>query len=204
MTHILLIDDHPLFCGGFVATCASLRPDYRVTLAASAAQARDKVEISAPFNCILIDILLPDANGFDTLQSLAQLDPLTPRVMISGRDDRTAKLRARHLGASGFISKSLSPAEIMTAIDCILGGGIHFDDGDSHDEDGENTDGTLTPRQLEVLDLLAQGCANKEIEDRLGLADRTVRAHLTVIFKMLGVQSRIRAVMEARSRGLIL
>ena len=67
----------------------------------------------------------------------------------------------------------------------------------------EGEDDARTPGQREVLVRLGKGCANKEIEDRLGLADRTVRAHLTVIFKHLGVQSRIRAVMEARSRGLI-
>ena len=203
MTNILLIDDHPLFCGGFAATCQAQRPNLSVSVAASAAEAHEMLTAGA-FSCILIDILLPDASGFDTLQSLARLDPLTPRVMISGRDDRTAKLRARHLGASGFISKSLSPTEIMAALDVILSGGVWFDDQDSGSDAGEAEDGALTPRQLEVLDLLAQGCANKEIEDRLGLADRTVRAHLTVIFKTLGVQSRIRAVMEARSRGLIL
>ncbi len=201
MAHILLIDDHPLFCGGFSATCASLRPNYRVTCAASAAEAIAAMAESGPFSLILLDITLPDADGFDTLQTLARLDPMTPRVMISGRDDRAARLRARHLGASGFISKSLNPQVIMAALDSILMGGVFFDEPDM--ETPEDDDEELTPRQLEVLDLLAKGCANKEIEDRLGLADRTVRAHLTVIFKALGVQSRIRAVMAARERGLI-
>ena len=200
MTHILLIDDHPLFCGGFVATCQGQRPSFKVSLAATIAEATEFLTSGQPVSCILIDIMLPDGSGFDALQTLARLDPLTPRVMISGRDDRAARLRARHLGASGFISKSLNPIAIMAALDDILAGGVHFDDpGEPAIEDEES----LTPRQLEVLDLLGKGCANKEIEDRLGLADRTVRAHLTVIFKHLGVQSRIRAVMEARSRGLI-
>ena len=201
MTHILLIDDHPLFCDGFAATCAGLRPQFKVTCAASGADAVAAIAAHGPFSLILVDILLPDASGFDMLQTLAQLDPLTPRVMISGRDDRAARLRARHLGASGFISKSLNPQVIMAAIDSILIGGVFFDEPDMETPEAEDDD--LTPRQLEVLDLLAQGCANKEIEDRLGLADRTVRAHLTVIFKTLGVQSRIRAVMAARERGLI-
>lgn len=201
MTHLLLIDDHPLFCGGFSATCAALRPDFKVTCADSAAAAIAAMAAHGPFSLILLDITLPDADGFDTLQTLARLDPMTPRVMISGRDDRAARLRARHLGASGFISKSLNPQVIMAAIDSILMGGVFFDEPDM--ETPEDDDEELTPRQLEVLDLLAKGCANKEIEDRLGLADRTVRAHLTVIFKTLGVQSRIRAVMAARERGLI-
>ena len=201
MAHILLIDDHPLFCGGFSATCAALRPHFKVTCAESAAEAAETLVSQGPFNLVLLDIMLPDASGFDTLQTLARLDPMTPRVMISGRDDRAARLRARHLGASGFISKSLNPQVIMAALDSILMGGVFFDEPDM--ETPEPDDDELTPRQLEVLDLLAQGCANKEIEDLLGLADRTVRAHLTVIFKTLGVQSRIRAVMAARERGLI-
>ncbi len=197
MTHILLIDDHPLFCDGFAASCRALRPGFTVATADTAAAAQRMLTKGPAPNCVLIDIMLPDADGFDTLQQLARLDPLTPRVMISGRDDRTARLRAQHLGASGFLSKSARPDEIMGALDVILDGGVWF--GDLAD----NTATGLTPRQLEVLDLLAQGCANKQIETRLNLAERTVRAHLTKIFKALGVQGRVRAVMEARRRGLI-
>ncbi len=200
MPHILLIDDHPLFCDGFAATCGALRPTFTVVTADTAAAGARRLSDGPGVNCVLIDIMLPDADGFDTLQNLARLDPLTPRVMISGRDDRTARLRAQHLGASGFLSKSARPEEIMAALDTILAGGVWFDDLAAGDDPGD--DG-LTPRQLEVLDLLAQGCANKEIETRLNLAERTVRAHLTEIFKALGVQGRVRAVMEARRRGLI-
>lgn len=201
MTHILLIDDHPLFCGGFTSTCAILRPHFRVSLAQTGGDALSRFRELSPVNCILIDILLPDASGFDMIQALARLDPLTPRVMISGRDDRAAHLRARYLGASGFISKADSPERIMSQIDLVLQGGMAFDD-DSVDAEPVGADG-LTPRQREVLELLAEGCVNKEIETRLGLAERTVRAHLTEIFKALGVANRARAVMEARRLGLV-
>ena len=201
MTHILLIDDHPLFCDGFAASCRALRPDFTVTTVDTAAAGRQMLAEVHPLSCVLIDIMLPDADGFDTLAHLARIDPLTPRVMISGRDDRTARLRAQHSGASGFLSKSARPEQIMAALDIILAGGVWYDErGLDDDDDGDDE---LTPRQLEVLDLLAQGCANKEIETRLNLAERTVRAHLTEIFKSLGVQGRVRAVMEARRRGLI-
>lgn len=200
MTHILLIDDHPLFCDGFTASCRTLRPGFTVTTVDTAAAGRQMLAEVHPLSCVLIDIMLPDADGFDTLQHLARLDPLTPRVMISGRDDRTARLRAQHQGASGFLSKSARPEAIMAALDIILAGGVWFDDRGAADDDDDDD---LTPRQLEVLDLLAQGCANKEIETRLNLAERTVRAHMTEIFKSLGVQGRVRAVMEARRRGLI-
>jgi len=201
MTHILLIDDHPLFCDGFAASCRALRPHFTVSAADTTAMARRLLLEGPPVDCVLIDIVLPDADGFDALQQLARLDPLTPRVMISGRDDRTARLRAQRLGASGFLSKSARPEEIMAALDAILAGGAWFDDVPEGDDAGDAD--KLTPRQLEVLDLLARGCVNKEIEQRLNLAERTVRAHLTEIFKALGVQGRVRAVMEARRRGMI-
>ncbi len=199
MTRILLIDDHPLFCGGFVASCRAHRPDFTVTLADTAAQARRLLQEQPAFSCILIDLLLPDANGFDAMQDLARIDPLVPRVVISSRDDRTVRLRAQHLGASGFISKAAQPGFIMQTLDRILAGEVCFD---AEDED-EPADGVLRARQLEVLELLAEGCANKDIENRLNLAGRTVRAHLTTIFKVLGVKGRARAVLEARRQGLI-
>jgi DNA-binding NarL/FixJ family response regulator len=198
MMRILLIDDHPLFCGGFVASCRTHRPHFTVTIADTAAQARQLLCEQPGFNCILIDILLPDADGLEAMQDLARIDPLVPRVVISSRDDRTARLRAQHLGASGFISKAAQPEAIMQTMDRILAGEVCFEDAEE-----EVTDGILRARQLEVLELLAEGCANKDIENRLNLAGRTVRAHLTTIFKALGVKGRARAVLEARRQGLI-
>jgi DNA-binding NarL/FixJ family response regulator len=199
MTRILLIDDHPLFCGGFVASCRTHRKHFEVTVADTAAEARRVLREQPGFNCLLIDILLPDADGLEAMQDLARIDPLVPRVIISSRDDRAPRLRAQHLGASGFISKASQPGVIMQTLDRILAGEVCFDD----ENDQEPADGLLRARQLEVLELLAEGCANKDIENRLNLAGRTVRAHLTTIFKALGVKGRARAVLEARRQGLI-
>ncbi len=199
MTRILLIDDHPLFCGGFAASCRTLRPQFNVVPAGSAAQARRLLSERSGFACILIDLMLPDANGFDTMQDLARIDPQVPRVVMSSRDDRTVRLRAQHLGASGFISKAYQPELIMQTLDRILAGEVCFADDAGEGE----ADGALRARQLEVLELLAEGCANKDIESRLNLAGRTVRAHVTTIFKVLGVKGRARAVLEARRQGLI-
>ncbi len=201
MPRILLIDDHPLFCGGFAASCRVHRPQFHVDFAGSAAEAHDQMAGKPGFDCILIDIMLPDADGFEAMQGLARVDALVPRVIISGRDDRATRLRAQQAGASGFIPKSARPEAIMEALDRVLAGDIYFDASDF--EEGSGEDGILRQRQLEVLQLLAQGYANKDIENRLGLAGRTVRAHLTTIFKVLGVKGRARAVLEARKQGLI-
>lgn len=200
MPRLLLIDDQPVFCSGFVATCAELRPDFDITTATSLDEALRLLEAGRRFHCIIIDLARPDGSGFTALEALAAPGGQTPRLVVSARDDCATRLRAERLGAAGFLSKSLSSPEMMVAIDRVLSGGTFFDDMRSEALNGVDV---LTPRQLEVLELLGRGCANKEIETQLRVADRTVRAHLTEIFKVLGVQSRIRAVVEARRRGLI-
>lgn len=199
MPRLLLIDDQPVFCSGFTAICAELRPQYDITVAASLCEAAGVLEAGRRYACILIDLARPDGSVFAALETIGGLCE-TPRLVLSARDDCATRLRAQRLGAAGFISKNLASPDMMAAIDRVLDGGTFFDDGRAGPLDGADV---LTPRQLEVLELLGQGYANKEIETELGVADRTVRAHLTEIFKVLGVQSRIRAVVEARRRGLI-
>ncbi len=200
MPRILLIDDQPVFCSGFTAICAELRPQYDITVADSLCEGANMLEAGRRFACILIDLARPDGSVFAALETVGGLSNGTPRLVLSARDDCATRLRAQKLGAAGFIAKSLPSPDMMAAIDRVLDGGTFFDDVRAGPLDGADT---LTPRQLEVLELLGQGYANKEIETELGVADRTVRAHLTEIFKVLGVQSRIRAVVEARRRGLI-
>ncbi|HVZ30030.1 MAG TPA: response regulator transcription factor [Asticcacaulis sp.] len=200
MPRLLLIDDQPVFCSGFTATCAELRPHFDITVATTLSEALTLFEAGRRFHCVVIDLAKPDGSDLTALEALAGPSDSAPRLVVSARDDCATRLRAERLGAAGFLSKSLASADMMAAIDRVLDGGTFFDDvrpGPLAHAD------VLTPRQLEVLELLGRGCANKEIETKLGVADRTVRAHVTEIFKVLGVQSRVRAVVEARRRGLI-
>src|SRR6202012_2322506 len=120
------------------------------------------------------------------------------RVMISGRDDSAAKLRSRDCGASGFISKAWSPERILEMLENVLAGGVAFE-APVGDEAGK----AITSRQLEVLTLLADGHSNKMIERRMNIAPRTVRAHLTEIFRLLECDGRMQAILKARQLGLI-
>jgi DNA-binding NarL/FixJ family response regulator len=200
MPRLLLIDDQPVFCSGFTATCAALRPQFDVTVTASLDEALDLFDAGRRFHCLIIDLAKPDGSDLAALEAVAAPSEGAPRLVISSRDDCATRLRAERLGASGFLSKSLASTDMMAAIDRVLAGGTFFDDVRPGPLDHADS---LTPRQLEVLELLGRGFANKEIETELGVADRTVRAHVTEIFKVLGVQSRVRAVVEARRRGLI-
>ncbi len=197
MVAALLVDDHPLFRDGFAAMLRRHRPEWTLRAANSAAEALEMLADSHP-DLAIIDILLPDTDGFDAARAIADRAPLVSRVMISGRDDSAAKLRSRDCGASGFISKAWAPERILEMLESVLAGGVAFEA-----PVGDETAKTITSRQLQVLTLLADGLPNKAIERRMNIAPRTVRAHLTEIFHLLEVDGRVQAILKARQLGLI-
>jgi DNA-binding NarL/FixJ family response regulator len=197
MVTALLVDDHPLFRDGFASMLKHHRPDWTLRTANSAAEALEALCAGHP-DLAIIDILLPDVDGFDAARAIGERAPLVSRVMISGREDGAARLRSRDCGASGFISKAWPPERILEMLDQVLAGGSTID-ASTETEGGK----AITSRQLEVLSLLADGFSNKAIERRMCIAPRTVRAHLTEIFHLLEVDGRVQAILKARQLGLI-
>jgi len=198
MATLLLVDDHPLFREGFAQMMRVLRPHWNVRHASSAEEASGALDDDASVDLVVIDINLPDRDGF-CLCAEVRARGATPCVLISGREDEGTRVRARASGAGGLIAKSASPEEIVLLVDRVLCGGDAFASGAA--ADGMVAD--LTPRQAQVLELLAEGHGNKEIRHRLGIAERTVRAHLTELFQLLGAHSRTQAIIRARELGLI-
>lgn len=197
MVTALLVDDHPLFQDGFASMLRHHRPEWTLRTASSAGEALDMLSETQP-DLAIIDILLPDVDGFDAARAIAERAPQVSRVMISGREDGAARLRSRDCGASGFISKAWPPERILEMLEQVLSGGVAFE------APGDAVAGrAMTSRQLEVLSLLADGHSNKAIERRMNIAPRTVRAHLTEIFHLLEVEGRVQAILKARQLGLI-
>ena len=196
MLRILFVDDHPLLCEGFGHLTRSIRPEWAVSFANSVDEAVAEFTTN-PASIVIVDIFRPGEDGFELLAKLNMLSPMTPTIVISGRDDIAIRLRARATGAKGFVTKTTALHEIIKVIDVVLNGGTYFESQPDHLP-------TLTARQAEVLALLAQGLSNKEIRHRLNIAERTVRAHLTEIFLLLGASSRTQAVIRARDLGLVL
>jgi DNA-binding NarL/FixJ family response regulator len=194
---LLLVDDHPLFLEGFAAMIARLRPDWLLSTADTGGGAIESMHEQLP-DAVLIDVFLPDRDGFDLLHELRPVWPDLPIILISGRDHTAMAVRARRSPANGFLAKTTAGPEFVGAIEAALAGRSAF-----AREDPKEGGHALTPRQAEVLELLAAGHGNKEIRHRLGIAERTVRAHLTEIFQMLGVHGRMTAVIRARELGLI-
>ena len=123
----LLIDDHPLFRDGFAAMLRHHRSDWTLRTANSGTDAVGLLAGGERPDLAIIDIQLPDSDGFDTARVIGRMAPQVSRVMISGREDGAARLRSRECGASGFISKAWSPEQIIDLLEQILAGGVAFD-----------------------------------------------------------------------------
>lgn len=193
---ILVVDDHPIFAEGFVLMMRRHRPDWRLTIARTGREAMERLD-ERPLDLLVVDAGLVGEDGIALVRRVADRAIGLPQVIMSGRTDPAMRLRARGCGARGFIPKTIEPDEMISAIETVLHGQDYFD---ARAEPGQPA---LTLRQSEVLELLVQGHGNKEIRHRLGIAERTVRAHLTELFQLLGVGSRMQAVIRARELGLI-
>ncbi len=189
---IILADDHPVLCDGFMHMAQAMRPDWNIVAVGSGAEALQAFAALCPDPAI-VGICLPGEDGFSLLKAIIAGWPSLPTLLISGRDQAAVRVRARASGAAGFVSKTASPREIVGMVDQVLRGGTAF----AGCEQGSGVP-ALTTRHAEVLGLLAEGQANKEIRHRLGIAERTVRAHLTDLFNLLGANSRMQAVIRER------
>lgn len=176
---------------------AQQRPDWCVDAAGSGDEGAARIAADIP-DLIILDVFLPDHDGFDLVQRFQSRWPTLPVILVSGRDHIAMRTRAQVSGARGFLSKTTAVDEFIARIDAVLSGGTAFEG-----QDASGDVPVLTPRQAEILHLLAQGHGNKEVRYRLGIAERTVRAHLTELFTLLGVHGRMPAVIRARELGLI-
>lgn len=194
---ILLVDDHPLFREGFAHMVRVLRPRWTLHFSDSAEAALSRLTELTP-DLVIVDFGLPGDDGFALIKAISALPAAIPQILISGRDDAAVRQRARASGVRSFIAKTEDPESIVTRIDAVLNGADAFD--------GFKVGGdvpALTARQTEILMLLAEGHGNKEIRHRLNIAERTVRAHLTDLFRLLGAHSRTQALLRARELGLL-
>lgn len=188
--HILLVDDHPLFSEGLAAFLSASRSRWTLRRAETATAALETFKAEKPIDLVILDLNLPDADGLSTLQALKHLSPDTPVIVLSARDDNEAVRDVLARGGDGYVCKNEAPQRLVHMIESLTGSGP---------ADAK----LLTDRQLQILRLLAEGCSNKAIQTRMGIAERTVTAHLTGLFRALGAHSRVQALVEARRRGLV-
>jgi DNA-binding NarL/FixJ family response regulator len=211
---VLIVDDHALIREALQTVLKQLKRETVIFEASNSRQTMHTVEEHPDLSLILLDINLPDRDGFSVLGELRDRYPTIAIIILSASDDQDRVKRAFKLGALGFIPKTTERDVMLHAIELVLSGGIYIPSEIL--ERAETTpprltnelstreflDGLgLTDRQIEVLALLMQGKNNKVIAKTLNMGVPTVKNYITVILKALKVTSRTEAVIKAGKMG---
>lgn len=223
---ILIADDHELFLRGLEFILKSDYPNAQVCLSKNYTEVFEQLEKNTDFDLIVTDLAMPGANWLEALKKIHDMAKDTPIVIISAVFDKEIVQKTLEVGVSGYIPKSSSNAVMLSAINLVLAGGVYiphellnneidnkeitqefqklktFNDSEKNNETAANKK-RLTPRQIEVVRAIARGLSNKMIAYELGLTEGTVKVHVTVILKVLGVTNRVAAVMEAVKQGYV-
>ena len=209
--HVLLIDDHVMFRQGLKFLLSDLDESLWFSEAGSCEQALKLLE-NETVSLILLDLNMPGTDGLGALQEVATASPGTPLAVLSGEDNPAIIRSAIDAGASGFVPKSSSSEILVAALKLILAGGIYLPENvlsyagvaepKRKPETRHDPASFLSQRQTAVLLRAIQGQANKVIASDLGIAEGTVKTHLSAAFKALGVHNRTEAVFAAARFGL--
>ncbi|SEQ81563.1 response regulator [Thalassovita taeanensis] len=201
----LIVDDHPLFCDALSMTLQTVTGLKDIRNAASLAEALNDIATHGAPDLIVLDLNLPDVDGFDGLIRL-KATAQVPVVVVSSMAETRMISSAIHAGASGFVPKHSQRDVFRAAIAALSRGEVFIPDG--HDlpdrtdtvpgDDASARLATLTNQQARILHLICVGKLNKQIAFDLSIAETTVKAHVTAIMRKLGVQSRTQAVLIAK------
>ncbi|WP_043309017.1 response regulator transcription factor ErdR [Pseudomonas sp. ML96] len=200
---ILIADDHPLFRSALQqALTLGLGPDVRLVEAASIAELEARLAEKGDWDLVLLDLNMPGAYGFSGLVLLRGQYPQVPVVMISAQEEAAVVSRAREFGASGFIPKSSPLETLQQAVRQVLDGDVWwpaqaFETASVSAEAKAASAGlaSLTPQQFRVLTMVCEGLLNKQIAFELNVSEATIKAHVTAIFRKLGVRTRTQAAL---------
>jgi DNA-binding NarL/FixJ family response regulator len=204
MDPIVIADDHPLFRAALRAAVERAAPGAEILETDSLAGALALLEGGA-VGMLLLDLKLADSEGFLGLSRIRAEYPAAPVTVVSASEDAPTVRRALALGAAGFVPKSAALEEMVEAFRALLAGDSWVpalaDDAPGEAELNGRL-ASLTPSQLRILAGLREGRLNKQIAHDLGVSEATIKAHLTAVFRKLGVQNRTQAVLLARSLQL--
>ncbi|MDX1633584.1 MAG: response regulator transcription factor [Marinobacter sp.] len=196
---VLIVDDHPFFTDGLAAILRQESLVLQVGRADSVAAGIRYLKAHPDTGLVLLDLGLPGEGGMVFFSELDALGLAVPVVVISSTEDERVIRGAHQTGAMGYMSKAAGRATLVRMVRQVSRGERFFPELAL----AEPTSCYLTPRQQEVLQLLAEGLPNKRICQHLDLTDHTVKTHLKAIFSQLGVHSRTECVARARLLGLI-
>jgi DNA-binding NarL/FixJ family response regulator len=207
---ILVADDHPIVRDGLVAIL-STQPDFEVVGEAGTGSEAVERALSLRPDVMLLDLEMPELDGVEVLRHLAQSNPEVRVIVFTAFDTDERILGAVQAGAQGYLLKGAPRKELFEAVRVVHAGGSLLQPvvaskllrQVSHQSQAAPVVEALTSREIEVLQLLAQGLQNKEIAAQLVISERTVKFHVSSIMSKLGAGNRTEAVTLAVQQGLI-
>ncbi len=200
---ILIADDHPLYRDALSMLVQQLDDEVTTRTVCCYDEVIEQLREKNKPDLILVDLHMPGIDAWQGIKSLRELSPETPIVVISSSESEDDSTRALELGALGFIPKSLDGNSMVNALRLIVENGVTIAPIVKRSETRKSASSSLTKRQHEVLQRLANGESNKIIARKLELSEGTVKLHVRAVFTALNVSNRTQAVISAEKLGLI-
>ena len=218
---VLVADDHELFLKGLELVLTNQYKDFELSTASNYNEVFEIISKEADFSLIITDLAMPGAYWHDALQKIHTTLPETPILIISAVFEKEIVKKTMDIGAVGYVSKASANQEIFQAIDIILSGGVYIPSELLNKENDPNLDllkdveksasinsekpniKSLSPRQFDVLRLIAKGMSNKQIAYELGITEGTVKLYITALFRLLKVYNRTSALIKAKEWGIL-
>jgi DNA-binding NarL/FixJ family response regulator len=188
---VMIVDDHEVVRRGIAEVVERTDGMTVVAEAGSVADGVRRATLVRP-QVLLVDLQLPDGTGIDLMRSVRETLPSAKAIVLTSFDDDDAVAAALDAGAAAYLLKSVRGAEITDVIRAVAAGRTLLDERTvtrrraGHEDPTEN----LTPSELRVLDLIGEGLSNRQIADRLGVAEKTIKNHITSLLAKMGLQRR--------------
>ena len=220
ITRILIVDDHALFRVG-IANILGREPDFEVVGEADDSRSAIDRAIETSPNIILMDLSLPSPGGIETTQRIKRELPSTAIIVLAVSEDEDALFDAIKAGAAAFILKDVGPDDLVTIIRRVVSGEYLINDKvfakpsvasrvlkefrelAVYGQEAAPIFAPLSPREVEILDNIAQGMTNKQVAYALSISEQTVKNHMSSILRKLSVNDRTQAVVYAMRQGWI-
>lgn len=206
---ILIADDHALFRDGLALRLEQIAPEAAILQASNYAQIFKIIKSDNNISAIVLDIEMQDMPWFDALQEIRRTLPDTALIVVSASEDSRTIRSVMSTGAKGYIPKRSDSKVFDNAFKLVFDGGTYIPPILINNPPINNLSTkstglkTLTNRQSQVLDLIAQGKSNKQIAYDMGVSESTVKLHINALLRSLHVSNRTQAVITAQKLGII-
>jgi DNA-binding NarL/FixJ family response regulator len=199
---VMIADDHPIVCLG-LATMIDSQPD--MTVVAQATNGREAVEMFAQHvpDVTLIDLRMPELSGVDAIKAIRAKNPAAVFIVLTTYQGDEDIHKAMAAGAQGYLLKGMPHDDLLEAIRRVKAGSQYLPPSVRSSLANRLPSSELSPRELQILELIVKGLSNKQIADRLGITEGTVKWHVNAILGRMNVSDRTQAAVAALNRGIV-